>query len=292
MKAGVLLAVWALEALATAGGSHADLELLVTPDEEIGSLGSRPWIEAAARDADFVLVLEPTVAGGPLKIARKGSGEYLVRIVGRAAHQGVEPERGINAVVEAAHQVLALTALQDAAAGTTVGPNVIRGGTASNVVPESVELRVDVRVWRAAEQRRIERAITGLAPVLDGAAIEIGGGWNRPPMESTALSEALFDRARTAAASLGLDVAPVAWGGSSDANLTAAVGAPTVDGFGPEGAGAHQRTEHVVIDSIPDRLALLVRLLRSLAQPPESWLPEDALALHHARRPPVPTTSG
>lgn len=283
MKCGLLLGVWALEALAASDGPAPAVELLVTPDEEIGSLGSRPWIEQAARRADFVLVLEPTVAGQPLKVARKGSGEYVVRIRGRAAHQGVEPEKGVNAVVEAAHQVLALQHLEDRDAGTTVGPNVVRGGTASNVVPEACELRVDVRAWSASEQARVDRGLAALRPVLGGAEIELEGGWNRPPMEATPLSLALFERARGVAGGLGLDVAPVAWGGSSDANLAAAAGAPTVDGFGPEGGGAHQRTEHVVVDSIPARLALLVHLMRSLASPPETWLPPDALHLHRTR---------
>ncbi len=283
MKSGLLLGVWALEALATSEGPAPTVELLVTPDEEVGSPGSRPLIEDAARRADFVLVLEPTVAGQPLKVARKGSGEYVVRIRGRSAHQGVEPEKGVNAVVEAAHQVLALKRLEDLEAGTTVGPNVVRGGTASNVVPEFAELRVDVRAWRASEQRRIGHDLAALRPMLDGAALELDGGWNRPPMETTPLSMALFERARGIAGGLGLDVAPVAWGGSSDANLAAAVGAPTVDGFGPEGGGAHQRTEHVVVDSIPARLALLVHLLRALASPPETWLPPDALHLHRTR---------
>lgn len=284
MKGGVLLAVWALEALADRGVAAPSVEFLVTPDEEIGSPGSRAAVVAAAHRADFVLVLEPTIAGGPLKIARKGSGEFILTITGRAAHQGVEPEKGRNAVLEAAHQVLALRALEDLAAGTTVGPNVLHGGSASNVVAERAELRVDVRVWRRSEQERISAAMARLAPVVDGTSLALGGGWNRPPMEPTPLSLALYERARAIGTELGQEIGSLRWGGASDANLTAAAGAPTVDGFGPVGAGAHQRDEHLVVSALPARLELLTRLLASFARPAESWLTGEARSLYEVRR--------
>ena len=266
MKGGLLFIPWLLRYLKTSGLPHPHLEVLLNPDEEVGSPASRGHIEEAARRADFVLVLEPTNLEGNLKLERKGSGEYVVTVHGRAAHQGVEPERGVNAVVETAHQVLRLLELEDPALGTTVGPNMIDGGRASNMVPDHAEIRVDVRAWSLSETERIDAALHGLQPKLDGARVHVFGGWNRPPMEASDESCALFERARAQGADLGLDLEWVRWGGSSDANLAAAVGATTVDGFGPVGEGAHQLDECIVIREVPRRLALLAELVTSLAQ--------------------------
>ena len=265
MKGGLLFILNLLRFLEAEGLPHPHLEVLLTPDEEIGSPGSRDRIEAAARRADFVLVLEPTNLEGNLKLARKGSAEYVVRISGLASHQGVAPEKGINAVVEAAHQVLRLLELQDLEAGTTVGPNVIAGGSASNMVPDRAEIRVDVRAWTAAEAARLDTAIQSLRPQVPGTEIVIDGGWNRPPMTVSPAAIELFERTRELGRELGLDLEWVRWGGSSDANLTAAVGAPTMDGLGPIGEGAHQIDEHIVIDEVPTRLALFTELVISLA---------------------------
>jgi glutamate carboxypeptidase len=264
MKGGVLFIVWVLRYLAELGTQHAHVEALLTPNEEVGSPVVRPIIEDAARKADAVLVLEPTNLEGSLKLARKGSGEYIVTIHGRSAHQGVAPESGVNAVVEAGHQVLRLLELQDPELGTTVGPNVIRGGTMSNVVPDRAEVRVDVRAWTSAEVARLEHDLLRLQPQVAGAQIEVTGGWNRPPMETTPTSIDLYEHVRAIGRGLGLDLGWVRWGGSSDANLTAAVGTPTIDGFGPVGDGAHQLDECIVIDRVPERLALLAEVLRSL----------------------------
>ncbi len=266
MKGGLLFVPWLLRYLDFSGLPHPHLEILLNPDEEIGSPASRGHIEEAALRADFVLVLEPTNHEGSLKLERKGSGEYVVTIHGRAAHQGVEPEHGVNAVVEAAHQVLELLALDDPAVGTTVGPNMIDGGQASNMVPDHAEIRVDVRAWSLSETERIDAGMRSLRPMLDGARVHVFGGWNRPPMEASDASFALFEHARIQGADLGLDLKWVRWGGSSDANLAAAVGAPTVDGFGPVGEGAHQLNECIVIDEVPRRLALLAELVTSLAR--------------------------
>ena len=266
MKGGLLFIPWLLRYLRISGLPHPHLEILLNPDEEIGSPASRGHIEEAARRADFVLVLEPTNLAGDLKLERKGSGEYVVTVRGRATHQGVEPERGVNAVVEAAHQVLRLLELEDPALGTTVGPNMIDGGQASNMVPDHAEIRVDVRAWSLAETERIDAALHCLRPKLDGARVHVSGGWNRPPMEASDASCALFERAREQGSDLGLDLEWVRWGGSSDANLAAAVGATTVDGFGPVGEGAHQLDECIVIREVPRRLALLAELVISLAR--------------------------
>ncbi len=263
MKGGLLFILWMLRFFEAQGFSHPNLEVLINPDEEIGSPGSRSSIEEAARRADVVLVLEPTNLDGVLKLARKGSGEYVVTIHGRAAHQGVEPEKGINTVVEASHQVLRLLELEDTALGTTVGPNVIDGGTASNMVPDRTEIRVDVRAWSVAETERLSSALRGLSPVLEGTKIHVLGGWNRPPMEPNEESLDLFQGIQVLGQRLGMDLQWARWGGSSDANIAAAVGATTIDGFGPIGEGSHQMSENIVVDEVPKRLTLLTELIRS-----------------------------
>lgn len=265
MKGGVLFIVWLLRYLAEQGLEHPHIEAILNPDEEVGSPASRSAIEEAARRADVVLVLEPGTLRGDLKLARKGSGEYVVTIHGRASHQGASPELGVNSVVEAARQVLRLTELEDPVAGTTVGPNVINGGMASNIVPDYTELRVDVRAWTEPEMRRLDTAIRGLQPFHTGSRVHVLGGWNRPPMAVSDGSLELFEGARILGRTLGLDLEWVRWGGSSDANIAASVGAPTIDGFGPIGEGAHERDEYILIDEVPKRLALLAEVVRSLA---------------------------
>jgi glutamate carboxypeptidase len=272
MKGGLLFILWMLRYIEASGYDHPEIEILLNPDEEIGSPASRPHIEEAARRADFALVLEPCTLDGSLKVARKGSAEYVVTIRGRSSHQGAEPEQGINAVVEAAHQIVRLLELEDLATGSTVGPNVIAGGRTSNTVPDLAEIRVDVRAWQRSETERLDTAIRRLAPVLEGAEINVLGGWNRPPMETSPQATQLFDRARAIAKDFELDLHAISWGGSSDANLAAAVGTPTIDGFGPSGEGAHQVDECIVIADVPQRLALLSELSLSLALPPEDWL--------------------
>jgi glutamate carboxypeptidase len=277
MKGGLLFILWMLRYFDASGLDHPEMEILLNPDEEFGSPGSRSYIEEAARRANFVLVLEPCNLDGSLKVERKGSGEYVVTIRGRSSHQGAEPEKGVNAVVEASHQILRMLELEDRAAGTTVGPNVVTGGQTSNTVPDLAEIRVDVRAWKKSETERLDDALRRLQPVIAGAEINVFGGWNRPPMEASPIATELFERARALGSALELDLNPIRWGGSSDANLAAAVGAATIDGFGPSGEGAHQIDESIVIDDVPRRLALLSELVLSLAVPPEDWLSEAAL---------------
>jgi len=267
MKGGLLFIVELLRWLDATGADHPTLEIVINPDEEIGSVASGGLIRDAAARNDLVLVLEPSTSDGIVKLARKGSGEFQLTIHGRSAHQGVEPELGVNAAVEAAHQIMGLLALQDLDAGTTVGPNVLRAGSASNVVPDRAELRIDVRAWTADEQHRLDRGIAALRPVLEGSRLELSGGWNRPPMEVSPASLAVFEQARTIGARLGIDLEWVRWGGSSDANLTAAVGTPTVDGLGPVGEGSHQRTESIEVEALPARMALFAELVASLTTP-------------------------
>jgi glutamate carboxypeptidase len=261
MKAGLALAF-------QAAAGRAGVTLLVTGDEEIGSPGSRALVESEARAADAVLVLEASAPGGALKTERKGVSQYEVVVTGRAAHAGLEPERGCNATVELAHQVLALAALADPALGTTVTPTLLSAGTAANTVPAAGSVAVDVRARDAAEQARVDAAVRALRPVVPGTRVEVVGGVNRPPLESSA-SAALFARAAALAGRLGLPpLAGVAVGGGSDGNLTAGVGTPTLDGLGAVGGGAHADDEHVLVDALPGRAALLAALLDDLLATP------------------------
>jgi glutamate carboxypeptidase len=237
------------------------LHVLFTSDEEVGSPSSRAVIEATAQGAALAYVLESPLPGGTLKTARKGTGDYLVKITGRAAHAGVEPQKGISATEELARQVLALHALNDYARGTTVNVGVVRGGTRPNVVAAEAEAHVDVRVQTLAEADRIDAAIRGMQACLAGARLDIDGGLNRPPMERSSAMAELFEHARRIATGMGVDLQEGSTGGGSDGNFTAAMGVPTLDGLGPEGEGAHAAHEHVVTESFPRRVALLAGLL-------------------------------
>jgi len=262
MKAGIVVLYFALQALREAGQPlRRPLKVLFTCDEEVGSPTSRALIESTARPCAVAYVLESPLPGGTLKTARKGTGDYLVRIEGRAAHAGVEPQKGISATQELAHQVLALHALNDYAVGTTVNVGVVHGGTRPNVVAAAAEAHVDVRVQTLAEAERLDRAIRALQPVLPGAVLHIEGGLNRPPMERSVAMAALFEQARRIAHAMDVALEEGSTGGGSDGNFTAAIGVPTLDGLGAEGEGAHAASEHVQTDSLPRRAALLAGLL-------------------------------
>jgi glutamate carboxypeptidase len=263
MKAGLVLALHALAELDVPAG----VTLLVTSDEELGSPTSRELVEQSATGCTAALVLEAAAAGGALKTERKGVSRYLVRTHGHAAHAGLEPERGVNATVELAHQILAITALADAGLGTTVTPTQATSGTSANTVPAAAEVAVDVRVGDVAEQNRVDAAMRSLRPVLPGAALEVTGGPNRPPMAATA-SAALLLRAGRVAGRLGLPVpSGAAVGGGSDGNFTAGIGTPTLDGLGAVGGGAHADDEHVLVDALPARAALIAGLIADLLSP-------------------------
>ncbi|GAA4739692.1 M20 family metallopeptidase [Nocardioides endophyticus] len=270
MKVGLVMA---FHALAGVDG----VTLLVTGDEELGSPSSRSLIEDEARAAEAALVLEASADGGALKTERKGVSLYDVRAVGRAAHAGLEPEAGVNATVELAHQAIAVVALGRPGVGTTVTPTASRAGTTTNTVPAAGSFSVDVRVRTIEEQDRVDAAMRALCPVLPGAVLEVTGGPNRPPLEASA-SAALFDRASTLAVRLGLPAPTSASvGGASDGNFTAGVGTPTLDGLGAVGGGAHADDEHVLVDELPDRTALLTALVADLlAQPTNSVLTAGA----------------
>jgi len=264
MKAGLVMAFHAVASLAGADG----VTVLVTGDEELGSPTSRGLIEDEARGLEAALVLEASADGGRLKTERKGVSLYDVRLLGRAAHAGLEPELGVNATVELAHQVLDVAALGRHDAGTTVTPTASGTGTTTNTVPANGSFAVDVRVRTIAEQDRVDAAMRSLRPVLPGAEIDVLGGPNRPPLEAAA-SAALFERVCRLAVRLGQPVpGSAAVGGASDGNFTAGVGTPTLDGLGAVGGGAHAANEHVLVEELPGRTVLLAALVADLLAPP------------------------
>jgi glutamate carboxypeptidase len=263
MKAGLVQMFHALAVLRDSGGLDG-VTVLVNGDEEVGSPTSQGLIEEAARRSAAALVLEMAADDGALKTARKGVSLYEMQITGRAAHAGLEPERGVNATVEAARQVLAIAGLGDPALGTTVTPTLLHSGTAVNVVPAHATLSVDVRASRTAEQQRVDDALRRAAAVLPGAVVRATPGPSCPPMEP-AMSAGLFDRAQRVASLLGLGpLRGAAVGGASDGNRTAGVGTPTLDGLGAVGGGPHAAWEHVIAAAMPERAALLAALIADL----------------------------
>ena len=260
MKAGLVMALHAVAALSDRSG----VTVLVTGDEEIGSPTSRELIESTARGCAAVLVLEAAADSGALKTERKGASNYQVRAAGRAAHAGLEPDRGVNASIELAHQLLAVTALGDAALGTTVTPTVLAAGTTTNTVPAAGEFAVDVRARTAAEQQRVDRAMHALRPVLPGAGLTVSGGPNRPPLSADASAD-LYRRAVKVAVAIGQEPpGQAAVGGASDGNFTAGLGVATLDGLGAIGGGAHADDEHVLAGTLPARAALVAALVEDL----------------------------
>jgi len=255
MKAGIVQALHAVAALDDAAG----VEMLFTADEEVGSRSSRALLEERAQACGNVLVLEPSADGGAVKTGRKGCGTFEVVVHGRASHAGLEPEQGVNSLIEAAHQVIRIASFGDAAAGTTVTPTVAHAGTADNVVPAETRIKVDCRVESAEEKARVETAMAGLAPVVDDATITVTGAIGRPPMPESA-SATLFPLAEAAMPGVG----GVSVGGGSDGNFTAALGIPTLDGLGAVGGGAHADHEHVIVDTMPGRVDLVEGILRGL----------------------------
>ncbi len=262
MKASLAMTVSALEALRQAGRLPGRaLTLLCTTDEETGSHASRSLIEDLASSSSLVLCLEPALPDGSLKTERKGVGIFRVRVQGRSAHAGSNPEQGINAILEMAHQVLKIEGLADAGRGTTINVGVIQGGTRSNVVPEECRARIDIRVESLEEGRRLEEAVGALRPVLPGATIQVEGGMNRPPMVQTAAMARAFARVQALGRELGLSLTGGRTGGGSDANFVAPLGIPVLDGLGAVGDDAHSPREFVLRDSLPERTALLAALL-------------------------------
>jgi glutamate carboxypeptidase len=262
MKAGLTQALFALDTLQQTNASLTHrLVFLWTSDEEIGSDASRKIIETEARRSDAVFVLEPSLGPkGLIKTARKGVGEAELIVHGRASHAGLAPQEGVNAVHELARQLQRIQEWNDLRRGVSVNADIIEGGTRVNVIAEHARAVLDLRALRLSDMRRLESKLYALRPILSGAKLEVRGGFNRAPLEHKS-SATLFAKAKTLAAQMGLSLGECTAGGGSDGNLTAAVGTPTLDGLGAVGHGAHSKDEHILINTMPARSALLTALL-------------------------------
>jgi glutamate carboxypeptidase len=265
MKGGIVVGLWALRALRKLDLMPGEpISMLLNSDEETGSKTSRETIESEALRHRVVYVLEPAVPPhGALKTWRKGGGKYHVNVTGRAAHAGADPQKGINAIEEMAHQILAIQGFTDYEIGTTYNVGLVTGGTRSNVVPAEAQAEVDIRIMRGEDASRVEAKMQSLKPHLTGSKVSVSGEVSRPPMERTESIAALFAQAQTLARDMGFEVAEAGTGGGSDGNWTAALGVPTLDGMGAVGDGGHSVDEYAVLSALPERAALLAAMLRS-----------------------------
>ncbi|MFD5769889.1 M20 family metallopeptidase [Streptomyces sp. NPDC127049] len=266
-KGGLLAGLTALEILHDLGAdAYDELVLLATPDEEIGSPASRPLIEATAAGVHFGLGLECARENGDLVIARKGVADFRLTVTGRAAHAGIEPERGANAALAAAHLTVALQALNGHWDDVTVNVGVVRAGTRANIVCPQAELRIEVRAATTADIQRVTRAIRDAAdqPGVPGVTVQVEQLDLCPPMEDTPASRRMLDHARAAARAAGIELGAAATGGVGDANLIAGAGIPVLDGLGPVGGADHTPQEWLDVTSVPQRIALLADLIASL----------------------------
>jgi glutamate carboxypeptidase len=263
MKAGVLMAFEAMK-LATKMGHNLPIDLLIVPDEEVGSKSSRPLIEAFARNAAYALVVEPARDGGKIVTARKGVGMFDIVVRGRASHAGVRPLDGRSAIRAAARLVLELEALNDPVRGITVTTGMIHGGTGRNTIPAECRLQLDLRLPDAAIAAEVIDKIRGMTPGDLDITFEISGDLNRPPFAQSEEGRRLFDHTARIAAELGITLEGMVTGGGSDGNFTAAMGVPTLDGLGADGAGAHTFDEHILVSSLVPRTVLLANLIASL----------------------------
>jgi len=262
MKAGLAFFIFAMRALIELDTPVPnEVVLLVNPDEETGSKTSRAGTEAIAKQCNAVLVLEPgTGLEGKAKTARKGIGAFTLKVRGIASHAGVDFAKGSSAVLELARQIETISGFTDLKRGITVNPGVISGGTRSNVIAAAASAEIDFRVPRLVDARSLDRKFRALKPFDKRCTLELTGGLNRPPMERSKGTVALFKLARKLAVDLGVKLDESSTGGGSDGNFTAALGIPTLDGIGAVGEGAHATHESILIDRIPDRVALLAKL--------------------------------
>jgi glutamate carboxypeptidase len=265
MKAGIAQMMFALAGWQeAAGGVTRPVQVLLVSDEEEGSETSRVLTETIAKECAAVLVCEPSGPGGALKTARKGVGSFVLTVKGKAAHAGLDFEKGHSAILELARQIEAIAAMTDLKRGTTLNIGIIRGGTRTNVIAEEAAAEVDLRVVRKADGTAMERRIHHLRPVNRKCVLNIEGGMNRPPLERTSQVIGLFNLAREIAQELGFEVDEIAVGGGSDGNFTAGIGIPTLDGLGAVGEGAHAAHESIVAAELPRRAALLAGLIESI----------------------------
>lgn len=261
MKAGIVLMLEALRFFSETGTRPSrPITILLSCDEEVGSVSGRELVERDAAGAELCLVFEPS-ADGLVKTGRKGTGMFTVKAWGKPAHAGLEPEKGASAILELARQIERLDELNDPANGTTVNVCTIKGGTTTNVIPEHAECSVDVRFTSAAEAERVEHEIRNLSPVDERVKILITGAINRPPLERTEAVAGLFGLAKRVAAEFGYELGETQVGGASDGNFVGALGVPVLDGLGIAGDGAHRTDEHILVDDIAKRATLVTSLL-------------------------------
>jgi len=263
MKAGIVISLEAIEELQNSGGLNRPVTLLCTSDEEIGSPTSENLIKELAQESELVLVMEPALPDGSLKTWRKGVGEFQVKVKGRAAHAGGAHEEGRNAIEEMSHQILAIQSMTNYDRGTTLNVGVMHGGTVSNVVPEEAIAQVDVRILQPGEWERIEAEMGALRPVLDGTSLEITGGFNRPPMPFDETMKTTFEKAKSIAKGIGVELKAGGSGGGSDGNFVAPLDIPVLDGLGAIGEGLHSEREFILTDSLQERAKLLAALIRN-----------------------------
>ncbi len=266
MKAGIVQGMAAIEALrAVRGELPRPVTSFLVTDEEVGSETSRKITESLARKAAAVLVLEPAHGpNGALKTSRKGVGDYTLKVTGRAAHSGLDFEKGASAVVELARQIGEIAKFTDLKRGVTVNPGVIRGGTRANVVAAEAIAEMDARIWKTKDASYVQKKFRSLKPFDRKCKLEVTGGFNRPPLERSKAVASLFGMAQQVAVGLGFELAEIGVGGGSDGNFTAALGIPTLDGLGAVGEGAHAKIESVVIEEMPRRAALLAALIEKI----------------------------
>jgi glutamate carboxypeptidase len=267
MKAGIVSMMYAIDALRESNGGELPRPVTVwlVTDEEVGSESSRKVTEALAKKSAAVFVLEPSQGmSGALKTARKGVGDYTVKITGKASHSGVDFEKGESAILEVARQIEAIAKFTDLKRGITVNPGVIRGGTRTNVVAAEAEVEVDARVVKMKDAALLDKKFRALKPFNRKCKLQVSGGINRPPMERSEKVAALFHQAQQIARSLGFEIEEKSTGGGSDGNFTAALGVPTLDGLGGVGEGAHAVNESILLSEFPRRTALLAGLIASV----------------------------
>jgi glutamate carboxypeptidase len=271
MKSGIALMLHALAALqdwhkeAAHGALPRPVTVLLVSDEEVGSDSSRSITESLAKKAAAVLVLEPSYGfQGDVKTARKGVGEYLIKVTGKASHAGLDFEKGANAILELARQIDRVSAFTELKKGLTVNVGIVSGGSRTNVVPADAAAQVDVRIARMQDAAGIDKKMRSLRPFNRKCKIAVTGGINRPPMERTAGVAALYAQAVGIARGLGWKLGEAAVGGGSDGNFTAGLGIPTLDGLGGVGDGAHATHEHILISELPRRAALVAGLIEAV----------------------------
>lgn len=268
MKSGLLNIVYAMRNLDQAVLDKLSICICMNPDEETGSLDSVEWIQSVAKDAKNVLVAEAARADGGLVKARKGMAGYKITFKGVAAHAGNEPENGRSAITEMANWILAINAMTNFESGTTLNVGVVSGGAGANIVPEHAQAVIDVRFWSNEEYDDVDTKLRAMleTPYVDGVSIAMERESYKPSMVASPLTEALMALVEESADELEIAINWKEVGGGSDANNTAILGVPTLDGFGPVGAGFHSDQEYLLLESIEPRIRMLMRVLEKLAK--------------------------